>query len=578
MQRRLLLAFLLTFVVLMLMQPLLQKYGPKSPPTQPQQQQPAVQPGAGQPAAAASSAAPATRTSIPEKQASAEEQTVVENDLYRIVFSNRGAMVKSWVLKTFDDDKGQPLELVNQIAAPQYGYPMSLWAYDPDTRAKLNNALYVASETGTQRAPVSLTFEYSGQGLVVRKTFRFDHSYVVKVETSVEQSGSPIQAFPMWPAGFGDQTVVSSYASAKVVYRTGDKIERLDPKKVSGGATIRGPLHWAGAEDQYFAAVFLPDQLDDAVMVTLREEIEIPKNFDRPDPKQMEKVIVLGAAVGHAIGPTSERVFVGPKELDALQSVHASLSRSERAALGPNAQGPDLSGLVDFGRVFGWIAKPLFLWLKWTHKYIPNWGWDIVVLTAIITLATMPLRISSMKSSLKMQKVQPQIKAIQEKYKKYKISDPRRGDMNKEVSEIYKREGINPIGGCVPMLLQMPFLIAFYSMLGVAIELRHARWLWIRDLSSPDPYHILPILIIITMYFVQKITPSGGMDPVQQKMMQVMMPIFIGAISWSLSAGLGAYWALSNLIAIAQQVWVNNTEFGREMREHMEKHARKKGR
>ncbi|MBV9609835.1 MAG: membrane protein insertase YidC, partial [Acidobacteria bacterium] len=126
------------------------------------------------------------------------------------------------------------------------------------------------------------------------------------------------------------------------------------------------------------------------------------------------------------------------------------------------------------------------------------------------------------------------------------------------------------------MVLQMPFLIAFYSMLGVAIELRHAHWLWLRDLSSPDPYHVLPVLIIISMYFVQRITPSGGMDPVQQKMMQVMMPLFIGAISWSLSAGLGIYWALSNLIAIVQQVWVNNTAFGRELREHMEKQARKK--
>jgi YidC/Oxa1 family membrane protein insertase len=581
-EKRLLIAFVLTFVVLVLMQPLLKKYGPKEQPAPQQTKSAPATPGAavspstpGQPQPTTPPAAPAQV--LPAKQGAAEQETVVENDLYRIVFTNRGAQVKSWVLKKFNDDKGNPLELVNTVAAPQYGYPMSLWTYDSALRKTLNESLYVPSLTESAHAPATLSFEYVANGLVVRKVFNFDHSYVVKLDTFVQKDGAAVRVLPAWPAGFGDQTVSSSYASAKVAYQTGGKVERVDPKKVSGGNTVQGPLHWAGVEDQYFAAVFLPDEPENAVMVTLAEQIEIPKNLDKPDPTQMQKVPVLGAAVGDVNGLTRERLFVGPKKVDVLDSVHASLTRAERASLGAGAQGPDLGGLVDFGKFFGWIAKPLFLWLKWTNTHMaPNWGWDIVILTVIITAATMPLRISSMKSSLKMQKVQPQIKAIQEKYKKYKVSDPRRADMNKEVADIYKREGINPVGGCIPMLLQMPFLIAFYSMLGVAIELRHAHWLWLRDLSSPDPYHILPVLIIVTMFFVQKITPSGGMDPVQQKMMQVMMPLFIGAISWSLSAGLGIYWALSNLIAIVQQVWVNNTAFGREMREHMEKQARKK--
>ncbi len=585
MERRLLFAFLLTFLVLMLMQPLLQKYGPKpAPKPQVEQSQPTVTPP---PQAAAQLAQPRAKTAKPQappavasKQASGEEETTIENDLYRIVFTNRGAQVKSWVLKKYDNDKGQPLGLVNSIAAPQYGYPLSLWTYDSALRKTLSDALYLPSITGVHHAPASLTFEYAEGGLVVRKTFSFDHSYVVRVETSVEKDGNQVQAYPMWPAGFGDETVASSYASAKIAYEHAEKIDRIDPKKVAGGTTIRASaMHWAGAEDQYFAAVFLPDDPDDAALVTLHEEVQIPKNLDKPNPNELQKVAVLGAAVGNTSGPTHERAFIGPKAVDVLDSIHSSLTKAEIAAAGPKAEGPNLGGLVDFGHYFGWIAKPLFLWLKWTatNKWVPvPWGWSIVVLTVVITLATMPLRISSMKSSLKMQKLQPQIKAIQEKYKKYKVSDPKRSEMNKEVSEIYKREGVNPVGGCIPMLLQMPFLIAFYSMLGVAIELRHAHWLWIRDLSSPDPYHILPILIIITMYYVQKITPSGGMDPVQQKMMQVMMPVFIGAISWTLSAGLGVYWALSNLIAIAQQYWVNNTEFGREMREHMEKQARKR--
>ena len=580
-QKRLLVAFALTFLVIALMQPLINRYAKRTePPPVPQATAPAPP---AQPAreATVQAAKPSPPGTIVTQQATSEQETVIENDLYRITFTNRGAQVKSWVLKKYNNERGEPLELVNAIAAPKYGYPLSLWTHDAGLRKRLNEALYVGNASGEQRAPVSLTFEYADQGVVVRKHFRFDHSYVVTVETWVEAGGSPVQAFPAWPAGFGDQTMLASYAAARIDYQFGTKIERLEPKKVSGGNTMRGPFHWAGTVDQYFGMVFLPEEPENAVLVTLHESIQIPKNLDQPDPNQMQQVSVLGAAVGSVNGLTRERVFVGPKALEVLESVHASLTRDERAAMGPAGEGeyhgPDLSGLVDFGSWFGFIAKPLFAWLKWTHDHwVPNWGWAIVILTVVINVAMFPLKWTTMKSSLKMQKVQPQIKAIQEKYKKYKLSDPRRGDMNKEVSEVYKREGVNPVGGCIPMLLQMPFLFAFYTMLGVAIELRHASWLWVRDLSAPDPYHILPIGIMVTMFLLQKMTPTGGMDPTQQKMMAFMMPLMIGAISWSLSAGLGVYWMLGNIIAIVQQVIVNRTAFGREMREHMEKQARKR--
>ena len=143
-----------------------------------------------------------------------------------------------------------------------------------------------------------------------------------------------------------------------------------------------------------------------------------------------------------------------------------------------------------------------------------------------------------MKSALKMQKVAPQIKAIQEKYKKYSMRDPRKQEMNQEVSALYKAEGVNPVGGCLPMVIQMPFLFAYYSMLGAALDLRQAHWLWIHDLSSPDPWHLLPIGIIITMLLTQRMTPQPGMDPSQQKMMTFMMPLMLGVISWNLAAGL----------------------------------------
>ncbi len=576
-EKRMLLAFALTMLVLLAMQPFISRYT-KQQTTAPASAPPAAS-AAAQPQA--SPVPPSAAVSKPAKAADAESETVVENDLYTITFTNRGAQVKSWILKNYRDDKGNPLELVNTLAASKYGYPLSLWSYDPGLRKKLSDALYVASATGEQHPPSSLTFEYSDGGTIVRKTFSFDHSYVVKAETSVYVNGSAVEALLAWPAGFGDQTTPASYAAARIDYQFGDTLERIATKKVSGGNTIRGPFHWAGPVDQYFAAVFLPSQTEEAVMVTLQEPLEIPQNLDKPDPTKVTKVTVVGAAVGNASGPTEERLFVGPKALHVIKSVHASLSKDELARLAPaaraSAEGPNLEGLVDFGKYLGFIAKPLFLWLVWTHDHwVQNWGWAIVVLTLIINVAMFPLKWSSMKSSLKMAKIAPQIKAIQEKYKKYKLADPRRQEMNTEISALYKKEGANPVGGCIPMALQMPFLIAFYSMLGVGIELRQASFLWVGDLSSPDPYHILPIGIIISMYLLQKMTPAGGMDPVQQKMMSVTMPIFLGVISWSLSAGLCVYWVLGNVIGIAQQVVVNRTKFGREMREHMEKQARRK--
>ena len=178
---------------------------------------------------------------------------------------------------------------------------------------------------------------------------------------------------------------------------------------------------------------------------------------------------------------------------------------------------------------------------------------------------------------LKMQRVAPQIKSIQDKYKKYSLRDPRKAGMNEEISALYKKEGVNPAGGCLPMLIQFPFLIAYYRMLGTALDLRHAHWLWIPDLSAHDPYYLLPILMVISMFAMQRITPQpAGMDPGQQKMMTWMMPLMMGFFFFNFASGLSLYYAESNLIQMAQQAVMNKTKLGREMREMLEKRARKK--
>jgi YidC/Oxa1 family membrane protein insertase len=585
-EKRLLLVFLVTFVAMLLAQPLLKKYFPQ-PVTPPPQNQPAPTPGASTAstmAAPASSAVtqagkgPAGTSAVVTKQATSETETIIENDLYRITFTNRGAQVKSWILKKFDNDaQNGPLDLVNPTAAEKYGYPLSLWTYDENLRSKLSSSLYVSSHEGTLTSPTAVSFEYADQDIVVRKTFSFDHTYVVSVQSSVTYQGGAVAALPAWPAGFGDQTTPAFYAVGTIDYQFNKDIARLPIRcgfhpiskctDISGGKTVSGPFHWAGPTDQYFAAVFIPDDATAAAMVTLRNAMPIARDAGKADSKETV-VDVVGAAVGNPHGPTTERVFVGPKELEVLQKVPV-----------PGVAGADndLNGLVDFG-FFGIIAKPLFLWLKWTYRHmVPNWGWAIVLQTIIISLALMPLKVTQMKSMLKMQRVAPQIKSIQEKYKKYSLRDPRKAAMNEEISALYKKEGVNPAGGCLPMLIQLPFLWAFYKMLSITLDLRHAHWLWVHDLSAAESFpYILPILMVLSSVVTQRMTPQAGMDPSQQKMMTVMMPLMMGFIFFRLPAGLNLYYSVVNLIGIAQQAVMNRSSLGREMRAIMAKRARKR--
>jgi len=570
-EQRFVLVFLLMAGVIFGAQFLMKKYAPTPPSTTHPNQ--AVQSAPAQPPVSATATpAPhqkrtASSAATPAQQAESESETVIENDFYRITLTNRGAQAKSWILKKYSDDQGRPLDLVNQQAAAKYGYPLSLWTYDEPLRNKLNSALYVASKTGTTTAPTSLVFEYSDSGLVVHKELQFDHSYVVHFQTSVFLNGSPVSAFPAWPAGFGDQTTPYAYAQGQFEYQLNNNTEHIPAKKISNGNTLHGTFNWVGTSSAFFGTVFIPDKIDDLYVVTLHNAVDIPP--DPSKPNETKPADVLGVAVGHP-GETSARLFVGPKSLQVLDSIPV-----------PTIVGADkdLRNVLNFGW-WGAIARPLFEWrfigLRWFHQYTNNWGWAIVLQTFIITLALLPLRIYQLKSALKMQKLQPQMKAIQEKYKKYSMRDPRKQDMQKEIAELYKQEKVNPVSGCLPLLVQMPFLIAYYKMLGNAIDLRQAHWLWIHDLSARDPYLLLPAIMVVSMFLMQKMTPQAGMDPAQQRMMNIMMPAMMGFIFYNLAAGLNLYYALSNLIMIAQQAIMNRTGLGREMREIAAKRARKR--
>ncbi|HET9363574.1 MAG TPA: membrane protein insertase YidC [Candidatus Angelobacter sp.] len=578
--KRIMLILLSVFLALGLLQYLLPKPPQPKPQEKGQQQQSQPTPGtAPLPAASATpvaskKSAPAVK--VPVKGAASETESVLENDYFRITFSNRGAVLKSWLLigknksgggYRYTDNNGKPFDLVNQLIAPQLGYPLSLFTYDDELKKKLNEALYVASPSKD-----SLTFEYSDGEVAVRKVFHVEKGYILDVETEVTRSGQRVQAFPQWPSGLGDQLSAGSFVASKIDWEKNGDVERkavssggiLRSKKwIAGGETLPGPYNWVAVADQYFAVAFMPQDPKDVTLVTLNSQAEAPKNPEKPNDAK-DKANVVGAAIGNTNGLTRARIFGGPKAVKLLEDTQSQVG------------GPDLRGIYDFG-FFSFIARPLFLWLKWTYEnWIPNWGWSIAFLTIVITMALLPLRISSMKSSLRMQRIQPQIKAINEKYKRYGITDPRRAEMQKEMSALYKKEGVNPVGGCFPLLLQMPFLFAFYAMLGNAIELRQAGWLWIHDLSAPDPLHILPILIIVAMYVQQKSAPQAGMDPAQQKIMTFMGPLMIGGFSLGVASGLSIYWALSTLLGYAQQLVINRSELGQQVKKTMERRATRK--
>jgi YidC/Oxa1 family membrane protein insertase len=568
------LVFSLVFLVMLLA---LQYFRPKKPEPQPAEQKqqqstaapasPATDSGSTAAAAGGNAAAASTAASV---AATGEQTTTVENENYRIVFTNRGAEVKSWVLKRYEDDHGKPLDLVNPETAAKFGYPLSLYSYDAGLRQRLATALYVPSTTGNLTAPGELTFDYAGGGLVVKKTFSFDASYVIHVTASVTNKGSALPTLLSWPAGIGDQNTLASYSKAQFDSSQNGKFEKTATKKVSGGATLNGPFDYAGISDLYFGAIFLPDQPDQTSVVSLNNGWSIPKDPKQPNGAS-ESVPLLGAAVGSMSTPVSLRVFAGPKVISVLTSVKSTSANGTET-------GPNLEPILNFGW-FGWVAKPLFVVLRFTYDHIvANWGWSILILTLLLNLLMLPTRITMMKSALKMQRIQPEMQQIKEKYKKYKATDPRRQDMNKEIMELQRREGVNMFGGCLPMLIQYPLLYGFYEMLENVIELRHAHWFWLHDLAAPDALHILPIFVILTMFTTSYLSPSPGVDPAQQKMMAFMMPLMFGFIMLNIGSGVALYWAASNLITTGMQVVMNRTGMGKQMREIAAKRAAKKKR
>jgi len=499
-----------------------------------------------------------TPAALPVLQGAKPEEIEVESNLYRVRFSTQGAVIKNWVLKKYLDASDKPLDTVNGPACDSLGYPMSLDLTNPDLKPQLNHSVYVVealeprkgsgtfNPTGTKLAPpVTLTFTYSDGKIQAKKRFSFGADYVVKAEVSVYDGQQYLPVTVTWPGGFGDHTLSPALIeSARLaVYGSTDHLSTTAQSKVKEDTTLPGPLQLAGFEDKYFAGIFLPDAPDQVAFRLARQEWSPPDWTEKEKPRPL-----MGGLIGTQPKPLGFRLVVAPKALQVLAAVS-----------------PPLDSIVDFGW-FSLIAKPLFIPLRYIYEHwIHNYGWAIVLLTIIINMAMLPLRLKSLKSAQEMQRVAPVIKGIQDKYKSLKFNDPRKQKMNEEIMKVYSEHGINPLGSCLPMLLQMPFLIGFYRMLDVAIELRHAPWIWwVKDLSAPDcafqlSGHCVPLLVIlmtVATFFMQKMTPMATVDPSQQRMM-MMMPLFYAFLFYRLASGMVLYWLTSSLVQIVQQYFIN---------------------
>ncbi len=560
-----------------------QKPAANAPANQAQQAQQQAQPQAvstPNPSGAASSPA-SVPGPVASVGASAETTTTIENEKFRITFTNKGAQVQRWILKHYTDSSGKPLDMVQQDAASRFGFPLSLYTYESELTTQLNTALYQASATGQVLAPNSVSFHYAAGGLEVEKTFTFDSSYAIGARVSVKRNGTPVRALVAWPAGLGDmeefltangkRTTFLVPTQSMFGWSIDGKQDTEESKKVSGNATFDQPYEYAAIMDLYFAAAMLPDVPARATVVTLHHSIDLPT--DLSDPNSAKKPAdVIGMAMGDQSGDTQLRIYAGPKETDILNSIRAMGADGKPT-------GESLASMIQYGW-WGIIAKPLYLALRALHNMMGpganNWGWAIIIITVIFNLVLLPTRIWTMKSSLKMMRIQPRLDGLKKKYANLKINDPKRAEMQAEQMAIMKEEGVNMYGGCLPLLLQMPLFFAYYRVLLNAVELRQAHWFWLTDLSMPDPLHLLPILIIGTMFLVQFITPSPGMDPTQRRMMAIMMPAIMGFTLWHFASGLALYWITGNIINLIMQVAINQSKIGKEMHEIAARRAAKK--
>ena len=488
----------------------------------------ATAPTSAQPAPAASPLVPTLPQASPA--AALEKDVRVETDLYTAVFSSRGGALKNMTLKKYRE---QNSPAANQVMLGNNADPALL---NFSTRAtgfnlsdSANYSADVDSLTVSGKESRQLVFSYvSGQGFTVRKIYSFEAgSYGVKLETQILNNSAAalvgtIQQVMSYPSAAKPK---DNRFDAAGSYLYADNALHSDKAKdvASAAKKYDKNVQWAGFADKYFLSSILADKNSIA-------SVDVKKNA----AGFMESIVSspqLTINAGQSVTLT-HRLFVGPKDIDILK-----------------AQGNDLVQSLDLGW-FSALSKPLLYSLKFFYGYVGNYGLAIIIITIILKALFFPLTHKSYKSMKEMQKIQPKMAALKEKYK----ND--RDAMNKAVMELYREHKVNPMGGCLPMVVQIPVFFALYKALMFSIELRHAPFFfWITDLADKDPYYITPIIMGISMFAQQKMTPSQ-MDPMQQKMM-LALPVVFTFMFLSFPSGLVLYWLVNNILTIGQQMYIN---------------------
>lgn len=530
MEKRVILAIALSFLVLILYQLLFikKKPIPETPPVQTIEKSPEIKPSEKKPAPPQTVSQQAKQKPQEVISVPSEEQILIETSLYKAIWSNKGGVLKSWKLKKHKDDKGEDLELVSERSAEIHLYPFSLRTDDPTFDTLINTALYKFSASELrlkEEQKGELRFRYSDEsGARVEKVFIFQEGkYDFDLQLSVRKNGEEIEPRLIWGPGFSslspEELKRRTFGSGVgIAVLSSGKFFQQQEKKFKPEENLYNFVQWVAYENNYFAALFLtfPQK---ATAAFLKEGPEKSPYF------------LLSLSY-------PQKAYIGPKEFDSLVDFEYSAKK-----------------LIRFG-AFGFIAEILLKASKFFHGLVPNWGFTIILLTIIIKIVLFPLTFSGMRSMTKIQELQPKLKAIRAKYKKAKQDIALRRKMNEEIMMLYKEHKINPAGGCLPLLIQIPFFWGFFRLLVVSIDYRHSPFIfWIKDLSVHDPYYVTPILMGITQFISQKMTPTTA-EPSQQRMM-LIMPVIFTFVFINFQSGLVLYWLTTNVLQIGQQYIMN---------------------
>ncbi len=441
---------------------------------------------------------------------STEEIVKVETPLYSAEISSKGGVIKSWILKTYDDDEGSPVVLSKSKIDI---FPLSLSKDDEFDSARLDFEITGGGLNLHDNKPEgSLSFVHRSEAGNIKRTLTF-HAESYRVDVIDEVSGYG-NYWVTLGEDFGLTGAAGLYAHIGPVTLMGTDREEYKTEKIKGPSYVTPvDLKWVALEDKYFFSGIVP-----------RSEISSVKIWR----KENSGLIALKMPEGR----NEYVLYAGPKVIDELKVL-----------------GLQLEHIVDFG-FWSFLARPIFWLLLYINSIIGNYGWSIIILTILIRIPFIPLLNKGQASMKRMQALQPKMQEVKEKYKK----DSQK--MQKEMMALYKKHKVNPMGGCLPMLVQIPVFFALYKVLLAAIEMRQSPWiLWIHDLSAKDPYYVLPIVMGATMFLQQKMTPTSA-DPKQAKIM-MFMPLIFTFMFLSFSSGLVLYWLMSNVLSIVQQYFVN---------------------